>query len=117
MYPLKHNGIALAGSISAAVNVLILAFVLRNKIGSFLDRAFYISFFKIILSSVVMLGAIGIIEYFMPWNTHAGLQSRLIFLTSSVFAGACVFFISAYLLKSQEIYALINMVKKRLNRP
>ena len=117
MYPLKHNGIALAGSISAAVNVLILAFVLRNKIGSFLDRAFYISFFKIILSSVVMLGAIGMIEYFMPWNTHAGLQSRLIFLTSSVVAGACVFFISAYLLKSQEIYALINMVKKRLNRP
>ena len=57
MYPLKHNGIALAGSISAAVNVLILAFVLRNKIGSFLDRAFYISFFKIILSSVVMLGS------------------------------------------------------------
>ena len=117
MYPLKHNGIALAGSISATVNVLILAFVLRNKIGSFLDRTFYISLFKIALSSVGMLGSIGIIEYFIPWNTHAGLHSRLIFLISSVVAGAFVFFISAYLLKSQEIYALINMVKKRLSRP
>ncbi len=116
MYPLKHNGIALAGSISATVNVLILAFVLRKKIGSFLDRTFYISLFKIALSSVGMLGSIGIIEYFIPWNTHAGLHSRLIFLISSVVAGAFVFFISAYLLKSQEIYALIDMVKKRLSR-
>jgi len=63
MYPLKHNGIALAGSISAAVNVLTLAFVLRNKIGSFLDRAFYTSVFKIILSSVLCWAFIGLIEY------------------------------------------------------
>ena len=47
MYPLKHNGIALAGSISAIVNVLVLAFVLKRKIGTFLDRAFYISFLKL----------------------------------------------------------------------
>ena len=76
MYPLKHNGIALAGSISAAVNVLILAFVLRRKIGTYLDRAFYISIFKIIVSSVIMLGAIGLIDYFMPWDTSAGLQIK-----------------------------------------
>lgn len=116
MYPLKHNGIALAGSISASVNVLILAFVLKNKIGSFLDRTFYTSLFKIIASSVIMLGAIGLINYFMPWDTLAGFQSRLIFLASTVAAGACVFLVSAYLLKSPEIHAFISMVKRRLNR-
>ncbi|MEN6639014.1 MAG: murein biosynthesis integral membrane protein MurJ [Smithella sp.] len=116
MYPLKHNGIALAGSISAAVNVLTLAFVLRNKIGSFLDRAFYTSVFKIILSSVFMLGTIGLIEYVMPWNTSAGFKSRLTYLASTILAGAGAYFICAYLLKSPEIHAFINMVQKRLTR-
>ncbi|HOX15224.1 MAG TPA: murein biosynthesis integral membrane protein MurJ, partial [Smithellaceae bacterium] len=40
MYPMKHKGLALANSLSAFANVFILAFVLRNKIGSFLDRTF-----------------------------------------------------------------------------
>jgi len=48
MYPLKHNGIALAGSISAIANVLILAIVLGKKIGAYLDRAFYTSVLKIL---------------------------------------------------------------------
>ncbi|HQL98828.1 MAG TPA: murein biosynthesis integral membrane protein MurJ, partial [Smithella sp.] len=43
MYPLKHNGIALASSIAATVNVLVLTIVLKRKIGKFLDRAFYYS--------------------------------------------------------------------------
>ena len=116
MYPLKHNGIALAGSISAAVSVLVLAFVLKKKIGSYLNRAFNVSIFKTILSSLIMLGVIGLINYFMPWDTTADFKTRLLFLISAVTAGACVFFVSAYLLKSPEIHAVISMVKRRLNR-
>jgi putative peptidoglycan lipid II flippase len=116
MYPLKHNGIALASSISAIVNVLVLAFVLKTKIGNFLDKAFYDSVFKIVLSAVVMLGAIGLIEYFIPWNTYAALKIRLIYLSITVVSGACVFLICTYLLKSSEMHALINILKKRLSR-
>ena len=116
MHPLKHSGIALAGSISAAVNVLILAFVLKRKIGPYLDRTFYVSVFKIIIASVMMVGAIGLIDYLMPWNTNAGFQARVIFLTSAVVVGASVFFISAYLMKSPEMQALVDMAKKRLKR-
>ena len=116
MVPFKHNGIALAGSISAAVNVLILAFVLKRKIGPYLDRAFYTSVLKIIASSAVMAAAIGLIEYFMPWNTSAGFKTRLIYLISTIIAGGGAYFLCAYLLKSAEIHALINMVKKRLRR-
>ncbi len=117
MYPLKHNGIALASSIAAAANVLILTIVLKRKIGKFLDRAFYHSVFKIILSSVLMLFAIGVMEYVIPWNTHAGFKARLLYLSVAVTAGAATFFISAYLLKSPEMQAFANIVKKRLSRP
>ena len=116
MYPLKHNGIALAGSISAAVNVLILAIVLRKKIGPYLDRAFYTSVLKIIASSVAMAAAIGLIEYFMPWNTSASFKARLIYLVSTIIVGAGAYFVCTYLLKSTEIHALINMLQKRLRR-
>ncbi|HNQ66431.1 MAG TPA: murein biosynthesis integral membrane protein MurJ [Smithella sp.] len=117
MYPLKHNGIALASSIAATVNVLVLTIVLKRKIGKFLDRAFYYSVFKIILSSVLMLFAIGVMEYVIPWNTHAGFKARLLYLSVAVTAGAATFFISAYLLKSPEMQAFANIVKKRLSRP
>jgi putative peptidoglycan lipid II flippase len=116
MYPLKHSGLALANSIAAAVNVLILAFVLKNKIGTFLDRTFYISVFKIILSAIIMLCAILLIDYFMPWNTHTGFKTRLIYLVSTICTGAGVFFVCAYLLKSPEMHGIIRILKKRFAR-
>jgi putative peptidoglycan lipid II flippase len=117
MYPLKHNGLALAVSIAAAVNVFTLSFVLRRKIGKFLDRSFYISIFKIVLSAISMAVAILLMDYFMPWDTSARFKTRLIYLISAVFVGAGVFFSCAFLLKSQEIHAFVNMLKRRLSRP
>jgi putative peptidoglycan lipid II flippase len=114
MYPLRHNGIALAGSISAAVNVGVLAFVLRNKIGPFLDRAFYTSVFKIAASSAAMLAAIGLVEYGMPWNTSSGFRERLIYLSFAIGAGACAYFTCAHLLKSPEMRAFLKIAQKRL---
>lgn len=117
MYPLKHNGLALAVSIAAAVNVFTLSFVLRRKIGKFLDRSFYISIFKIVLSAASMAVAILLMDYFMPWDNSARFKTRLIYLIVAVFTGAGVFFSCAFLLKSQEIHALVNMIKRRLSRP
>lgn len=117
MGPLKHNGLALANSIAAAANVLILAFVLKRKIGPFLDRTFYTSVGKIIISTLFMLGAVWVIEYVMPWDTQASFKIRLIYLLTTITAGAAVFFLLAYVLKSPEIHALVNLVKRKLTRP
>ncbi len=116
LYPLKHNGIALAGAASAMANVLVLAFVLRRKIGRYLDRTFYLSLSKIIASAIAMLGVIGLIEYLMPWQTSAGFKDRLLFLSVSLAAGGITFFICAYLLKSPEIHAILSRFKSRLRR-
>jgi putative peptidoglycan lipid II flippase len=116
MFPLKHNGLALANSLAAIVNVIILSIVLKKKIGPFLDRNFYISTLKIITSSIVMWGTIMLIDVFMPWNSGSSFRSRLIYLLSSITAGAATFFICSYLLKSQEIHSVIRLLKKRFNR-
>ncbi len=114
MYPLKHNGIALAGSISAIVNILLLAFVLRKKIGSFLDAAFYSSLRKIIISSLGMLGVILLIEFIKPWNTNAAFPTRLTYLIIAIGAGGVSYFAFAYLLQIQEMHSVVQQLKKRL---
>jgi putative peptidoglycan lipid II flippase len=116
MNPLKHNGLALANSLASMVNVIILSIVLKKKIGTFLDRNFYLSTGKIIISSLVMLGAITLVDFFLPWNTDAHFKARLIYLIVSIAVGGSAFFICSYLLKSPEIYGIIRLLKKRFTR-
>jgi hypothetical protein len=61
-----------------------------------------------------MVGAILLIDYFMPWDTSAGFKTRLIYLTCTIVIGTGVFFTSAYLLKSPESHSFVNMLKKKL---
>ena len=117
MGPLKHNGLALANSLAAMLNVVVLAFVLRKKIGSFLDRAFFHSIIKMIIAALTMLAAIGGFNWFFPWDTNADFPTRLTYLLATITLGASVYFASAYLLKSPEIHAVIGLIKRRVMRP
>jgi len=116
MYPLKHNGLALANSLAAVVNVIILSVVLKNKIGKFLDHSFYSSFVKIIISSLVMLAVLMLIDFFLPWNMDAHFKARLVYLIVSIAVGMAAFFISSFFLKSPEIYGIISLLKNRFPR-
>ena len=116
MYSMKHKGLALATSLAATVNVFILSFVLRKRIGKFLDSSFYKSVAKIILSSIVMVVAIMMFDHFLPWSNYADFKIKLIYLSSTISIGIFAFFTSAYLLKSQEIHSLADAFKKKLTQ-
>lgn len=116
MYPLKHNGLALANSFAVIINIFVLNMALKKKIGKFLDKLFYMSIAKIILSSLVMLGVILLINYYLSWDITANFQDKAIYLLVTIVAGAFSFFIVAYFLKSREIHALVKLVKNRLGR-
>ncbi|MBI4633014.1 MAG: murein biosynthesis integral membrane protein MurJ [Deltaproteobacteria bacterium] len=114
MFPLKHGGLALATSLASMVNVAILGFILRKKIGAFLDREFYRSLVGIIASSLVMWGAISLTGHFMPWHDLSSFYLRLRFLTISITVGMATFLACAYLTKNSEMMMLIGTAKKRL---
>lgn len=116
MFPLKHNGLALANSLASMVNVIVLGIVLRKKIGAFLDRSFYISTIKMIISSFVMWGAILLLDFVIPWNTDAQIKARLTYLIVAVMVGAITYFACAYLLRSPEIHSIVGQMKRRFNR-
>jgi putative peptidoglycan lipid II flippase len=116
MFPLKHNGLALANSLAAIVNVIVLCIVLKKKIGAFLDHKFYISAGKIIISSLAMWGAILLIDFIIPWNTNGQFKARLMYLIVAMITGGITYFTCAYLLQSPEIHSIVGQVKRRFNR-
>jgi putative peptidoglycan lipid II flippase len=115
MYPLKHSGLALANSLAAMVNVIILIIILRKKIGVFLCRSFYMSTIKTLISSLAMWGSILVVGFFIPWNIYGRFKGRLTYLIVAIVVGAATYFACAYFLKSPEIHSIIDKFKKRFN--
>ena len=112
MYPLRHGGLALATSIASAVNIIILCVLLRRRIGRFLDRKFYGSTFKIIVSSLAMWGGIVSVDYIFPWNNEALFNSKFLILASEIAVGLITFLIFSCILKCSEMITVLGIVKK-----
>ncbi len=112
MFPMKHGGLALATSIASAVNIIILFFLLKKKIGQFLDREFYGSIFKVILSSLAMWGTIALVNYIFPWNNEGPFNERFIILVLGIAVGLSTFLIASFILKSSEMMTVFEIVKR-----
>ncbi len=113
MFPLRHAGLALATSIASTVNVAMLWFILRKRLGEFLDHDFYSSVTRTVLSSFVMLAAIFSLGIFYPWDISSPFGERLIYLSLSVAIGAASFFIAAFFFRSQEMASAITLIRRR----
>jgi putative peptidoglycan lipid II flippase len=113
MFPLKHGGLALATSISSAVNVIILGMILRRRIGRFLDREFYRSVLKVIASSLVMWAVLFLIVHGFEWSNEGPFSERIFILVLSICAGISVFIVSSFLFKSVEMRAVFQSIRNR----
>lgn len=113
MYPLKHGGLALATSVASAVNIIILFFVLKKRIGRFLGEEFKGSVFKTVLASLAMWGTIALVNYILPWNNNGTFNERFLVLISGVAVGLITFLIFSFILKSTEIIKIFEILKRR----
>ncbi|MDP2725876.1 MAG: lipid II flippase MurJ, partial [Syntrophales bacterium] len=116
MFPLKHGGLALATSIASAVNVVILAIILRKKIGLFLVGEFYRSFSRNVFSSLMMCGALILAGYLLSWSNNAPFRLRLHFLVVSILVGIATFFVTSYVVKNSEMMIIADALKRRIKR-
>jgi len=114
MFPLKHGGLALATSIASAVNVGMLWVILTRRIGRVLDRDFYRSVGKTALASLVMWGAILMIDWVYPWQTSGPFKVRFVHLALCIVGGGGTFFAAAAFLKSPEIVTTTEALRQRL---
>ena len=107
MGPLKIGGIALASSISAALDFVILFFILNKKLEG-ITEGFWNYVLRVLFAAVVM-GSISL----WAWNSMAGV-SDLIKLITVCLVSLAVFFASCTLLKITEAKKLLAWI---LNKP
>ena len=111
MFPMRHSGLALATSIASAVNIIALTVILRKKVGRFLQKDFWTSVLRTVLSSGVMGLAIAAVNKALGWDSADSFSERLLFLVVAITVGLAVFALSSFLLGSSEAKALLR--KKR----
>lgn len=84
MWPLKIGGLALATSISATSNLVILFIILRKRIGTIDEKRLISSFIRICVSSILM----GIVTYFVWMRTSNVTLSILVSIIA--YMGLCL---------------------------
>src|SRR3989338_4130843 len=104
MRPLKLGGLALATSISAASNFVILYVILKKRIGRLGTRELVDSFLRILLASIIMGAALKLL------SAHAFSVKGL---SMSIVVGAIVFIVSAYILKVRGMRPALTWILKR----
>jgi putative peptidoglycan lipid II flippase len=115
--PLEHGGLALALSLASSLQFLMLVFLLRKRLGSLEGRSVLISMARSFLASLVMAACISILAFkvFAPKFT-GGTFDLTIGILAVVCAGLVIFFVSAKVLRCQELSELRVLMPKKGGR-
>ena len=110
---LRHGGLTLAGSIAAAVQVILLSAVLYKRTGGIDIKRIGLSFGKFVLASGAMVIVIHYITAMADWEFDSFFY-RVSILVLTVVCGSAVYFISCYLLRSGEMIYFAGKIKNRI---
>jgi len=116
MGPLKHGGLALATTISACGNMLMLLWFLRRKIGAFGGTRIIRCGLNSLIATLPMVLLVQYLISMYDWSQigHTFMKSAV--LGTAVGAGILVYAACARLLRSTEAMDAISMIRKKLGR-
>lgn len=112
MHPLKHAGLALANSLSAIFNSLLLFYLLRGRIEG-IGRGLRKALLKVGLSSLAMLPWLLLWRDRQDWISPGGLLIKGMSMGIMVGGGAAIFFGASFLLRSEELRTLLAGARPR----
>ena len=111
--PLRQGGIAAAGSIASAVNVAMLYFVLRRRIGRLQTRVLGWSLLKTGAATVAMAVVVSVPLLLGAFDDARGWTLALRLLPTIVLGGA-VFVLAAWLVRSTELVEFGRLLRRRV---
>jgi putative peptidoglycan lipid II flippase len=118
--PMGVEGLALALSISASLEVIGLLWALHNRIESIEGAAVLRSAARSAVgagaAALIMLGGLTLVETWLPDLLEGGI-TRLLVVAALSAAGAAIFLLVASALRSPEIALLRNLMKRRRRAP
>jgi putative peptidoglycan lipid II flippase len=106
MFPLKVAGLAMASSISAVVNFLILFNILKKRIGDFTGEAIVGYLLKICLSAAIMGLAIHLV---WGWLTNV---NDILRLGITIGCGVVCFILGCLILRIKELRQVTDVFKE-----
>ncbi|KLU59607.1 putative peptidoglycan biosynthesis protein MurJ [Peptococcaceae bacterium CEB3] len=112
--PLQQGGLAFATAISAIVNMLLLLYWLRRKVGTIDGRRLASTVSKSLFASLIMGG---IVWGWSAWlSTHLGFgtMASILVLVSGSAIGAVVFAVLAKLMRMEEFTQVMGLAGRRL---
>jgi len=116
MGPLKHGGLALATTLSAFGNMLMLLWFLRRKVGSFGGRSVIITGLKSSAATLPMTAAVIYICTLADWSLAGYKMQKGVVLGGAVLTGTLIYLIASRLLRSEEVAAAVSMLRKKIGR-
>ncbi len=116
MGPLGHVGLALAVSASSMVNIALLAYVLRRRMGRLGWRAVAISSLRAAGASLVMAAGLWWVARFGRWEQGLASGRNILVLLAGLMVAALLYFGTARLLGSPEPAELLASLKRRKKR-
>ena len=112
MGPLKHGGLALATSLSALFNVIVLMHYLRKRLGLLEGRKIFNSSIKMSIAASVM----GIITYLSKeflFSFDDPIKIRIVALMSCISIGMLIYAIISHLFNNEEWKFLLDLKKNK----
>ncbi|HEY5974948.1 MAG TPA: murein biosynthesis integral membrane protein MurJ [Geobacteraceae bacterium] len=116
MGPLLHGGLALASSLSALANMLLLGVMLHRKIGRLGGRAILVAGAKSLVASIPMGVAVFWIVRLVDWSKPAARLEKGAALGGAVLVGIGLFLAAAMVLRSEEAVELVKLVRNKIRR-
>ncbi|MDD5621618.1 MAG: murein biosynthesis integral membrane protein MurJ [Actinomycetota bacterium] len=106
------GGLALATSLVALCNVVILIIILRKKIGNFGGRRIFISYGKIIAATILMSTAIYFLWKWLENYAYQGLWPFILLLLLAIFTGIGIYVGCTILFKMEEVKFVAGLFKR-----
>jgi len=114
MGPMLHAGLALASSLSALVNMLLLLYFLRRKIGPFGGRGVLTASIKGLIAAIPAGYAAFLILGMIDWSLEGGKLIKCGVLGGGIGAAVLVYAVGSLCLKSSEAGEAAALLRKKI---
>lgn len=116
MRTMLHSGLALASSLSAFGNMILLIYLLRRKVGSFAGGGLLIVSIKSILAAVPAAVAAMFLLQLVNWSVQGEKLFKVGVLFAAILAAVVTYSLLSFLFRSEEASDAVAIIKRKLLR-
>ena len=112
MGPMGHGGLALSTSLASVLNLTLLVWVLRKRLGHLKWRNIFSSACKTVMCSAIMGGCVWMIAAYTVLDGKNTFLMLLGKISACLTAGAVIYVVLSFIMKSSELDTVMKTLKK-----